>query len=155
MGSYRSKPGSWSGLRILLVKDLHIRPSILNLSNYSFPLIPTATRVPVPVSYFALMYRLFGVNDDSLVIGQWMLGALTCALLFIISLKAFGDRRVAVLTSIAWALYVPELWMSNSRFSEPMTAFLLTCLVYVLLVALSTHSMCFCRWSGQFDCGLT
>lgn len=119
----------------------YISPATLNLPDYNFPLIPTATRVPVPVIYFALMYRLFGFSAQSLIIGQWILDILTCVLLFMIALKIFGDRRVAALTSAAWAIYVPELSMANSRYAEPMIAFLLACLAYVLVVAISTHSM--------------
>ena len=35
----------------------YIQPAYLNIPDYQFPLLPTATRVPVPVFYFALMYR--------------------------------------------------------------------------------------------------
>lgn len=119
----------------------YIDTDTLNLPDYDFPLVPTASHVPVPVIYFAMMYGLFGLNDQSLVIGQWILDVLTCALLFGIALEVFADRRVAVLTSMAWTFYVPELWMSNSRYSEPMTAFLLACLAYTLLGVLRTHSI--------------
>jgi len=116
-----------------------IQPAYLNIPNYQFPVIPTATRVPVPVLYFALLYRLFGLNDRSLVIGQWILDTLTCLVLFATALKVFRDRRVAILTSVAWALYPPALWLNNSRFSEPMTTLLLACLVYLLVWSQETH----------------
>ena len=119
----------------------YISPGTLNLPGYDFPLIPTATRGPVPVVYFALTYRLFGFSDQSLLIGQWILDTLTCAVLFALALQVFGDRRVAVLTSAAWAFYVPALWMANSRFAEPMMALLLACLMYILLIAIRTRSM--------------
>jgi 4-amino-4-deoxy-L-arabinose transferase-like glycosyltransferase len=115
-----------------------ISPTILNLPNYDYPLIPTAARVPVPVIYFALMYRLFGVSDRSLVIGQIFLDTLTCALLFLIAMEVFNNRRVAILTCVGWALYPLALWMSNSRYAEPMIAFLLAALIYVLLIAMRT-----------------
>ena len=116
----------------------YISPKTLDLPNYDFPLIPTATRVPVPVIYFALMYRLFGISDRSLVIGQIFLDTLTCAMLFLIAMEIFNNRRAAVLTSVGWALFVPALWMSNSRYAEPMIAFLLAALIYVLLIAMRT-----------------
>jgi 4-amino-4-deoxy-L-arabinose transferase-like glycosyltransferase len=117
----------------------YIQPAYLNIPNYQFPLLPTATRVPVPVFYFALMYRLLGLDDRSLVIGQWILDTLTCLVLFALALRVFGDRRVAILTSVAWALYPPALWLSNSRFSEPMMTLLLACLVYLLVWSQETH----------------
>ncbi|RMG55591.1 MAG: hypothetical protein D6723_02375 [Acidobacteria bacterium] len=119
----------------------YIRTTILGLNDYHFPLVPTATRVPVPVLYFALMFHLFGISDQSLLIGQGIVGVLTCALLFIIALEVFGDRRVAIMASLVWVFYVPQLWMSNSRYSEPLTTFLLACLTYVLIVALRTRSV--------------
>jgi 4-amino-4-deoxy-L-arabinose transferase-like glycosyltransferase len=120
----------------------YISPSALGIAPGSLPYAPTASRVPVPVLYFALIFRLFGVGYPfPLVAGQWLLEVLTGILLLFIALEVFGDKRVAILSAVAWAFYIPELWMANSRYSEPITALLVACLVYALLLALRTKAL--------------
>jgi 4-amino-4-deoxy-L-arabinose transferase-like glycosyltransferase len=119
-----------------------INPKILGVDGTTLPYVPTATRVPIPVFQFALIFGLFGVGFPfPLVISQWVVDILTGIVLYYVAMEIFDDRRVALLAALAWALYVPALWMARSRNIEPITTLFLAWMVHALLVALRTGSL--------------
>src|SRR4051812_34830273 len=90
---------------------LRTAENLVNGNGYTLvgPSIPTAKRGPVVVFFFAAILWLFGQHGLPIIIAQWIVDAATCVLLYLLVLKIFESRRVALVSSLLFACYVPEM----------------------------------------------
>jgi len=115
---------------------------------------PTARRGPVPVFFFAIVYKLFGENRLAVLSSLWLLDVGTAWMIFLIAEHIFKSRKVGLLAMLAFALYVPEIVYTTRAYSEPIGTFLLACLVLTLLKARQYLSLPWFTAAGIFM-GLT
>ncbi len=73
---------------------------------------------PVYPFFISIVYAIFGHNIHILQYLQAFLSALSCIVLFILSETAFGDRRVSILASLLWALYLPSIYFAELMLTE-------------------------------------
>jgi 4-amino-4-deoxy-L-arabinose transferase-like glycosyltransferase len=113
-----------------------------SLSTYQFSdePRPTAMRGPTVVFFFAAVLWLFGDNPWSIVIAQWLLDAATSVLLYFVALEIFWDRRVAFVTSLLFAFYLPGLIFTFRGWSEPLFTLLLAGFTLCFLMVLRQPS---------------
>ncbi len=98
--------------------------------------IPNLVTPPGYVYFLALLYFVFGeeVNEGIRIrFVQPLLDGATVLLIFFIGMRVFKDRRVALLASLAWALY-PQAIVYNARVApEVLFVLLLTAMMLFLL----------------------
>lgn len=102
---------------------------------------PTAKRGPVGVYFFVVLLYLFGDHTLPILFGQWFVGAGTCVLLYLIALEVFDDKRVALGSSVMYALYGPAIFFSMQALSEPIFTLLLAGFTLSFLRALRSPSV--------------
>jgi 4-amino-4-deoxy-L-arabinose transferase-like glycosyltransferase len=101
---------------------------------------PTAMRGPTVVYFFAAVLWLFGDNQWSILIAQWLLDAATAVVLFFIAMEIFRDRRVALIASLLFAFYLPGLIFTFRGWSEPLFTLVLAAFTLCFLRALRRPS---------------
>ncbi|MBM3320720.1 MAG: glycosyltransferase family 39 protein [Candidatus Eisenbacteria bacterium] len=98
--------------------------------------IPNLVTPPGYVYFLAALYFVFGeeVNEGFRIrLVQPFLDGATALLIFLIGMRVFKNRRVALLGSLAWALY-PQAIVYNARVApEVLFVLLLTAMVLFLL----------------------
>jgi 4-amino-4-deoxy-L-arabinose transferase-like glycosyltransferase len=104
------------------------------------PVAPNAQRGPIPVLFFALMFKIFGVSVAPIMIAQWLLDCGTGLLLYLIAIEIFDDRSIALLALVLFALYIPEVTYTTQAYSEPLFTFILASFVFLFLKALAKPS---------------
>ncbi|MGD8627982.1 MAG: glycosyltransferase family 39 protein, partial [bacterium] len=92
-------------------------------------------RVPLYVYFVALSYLVFGLTYFGPLIMQALVGALSCALIFIIARKVFG-RTAGILAGAGFALYGMAVYSDGEL--QPTTIYMALMLasVYFVLLAL-------------------
>lgn len=78
---------------------------------------PTAARAPLYPLLLAGIYRVFGTGVAPVLWTHALLGAVTCALLFLAGCRTFG-RSTGIAAGLLFALFPPHLWWSQYVLSE-------------------------------------
>lgn len=86
---------------------------------------PTAARAPLYPLLLAAHYRVFGPGVTPVLWTHALLGALTCALVFLVGRRMFG-RAVGATAGLLFAVFPPHLWWSQYILSEPLLVTLVT-----------------------------
>jgi hypothetical protein len=85
---------------------------------------PTAGLAPLYPALLALIYWLFGTSATPVMLAHTVIGALTCALLFLLGSRIF-DRAVGLVAGVLLALYPPRLIWSSFRMTESLLVLLI------------------------------
>lgn len=97
--------------------------------------VPEVIRTPGYPAFVALVYWLFGVNNDMAVaIAQAFVFAAICAMVFFIGKRAAGERS-AIVAGVMTALYSPLPYFGSLILTELWTAFMATAAILVCLRA--------------------
>jgi hypothetical protein len=100
----------------------------------------TADRAPIYPALLAVLYRLFGTSAVPVMLAHTILGALTCALLFLLADRIF-DRAVALVAGILFAVYPPRLWWSSFRMTESLLLLLVVASTLALVALFQSPSL--------------
>ena len=92
--------------------------------------LPTSVRPPVYPLFLAGIYKVFGHSYPAAKLAQILLSALTCALLFLIGSRVFGEK-LGFISGLVCAFYPPLIVYSVIIGSETLYAFLLECLLMI------------------------
>jgi 4-amino-4-deoxy-L-arabinose transferase-like glycosyltransferase len=119
---------------------LQIAQSLVNGGGYSLegPGVPTARRGPVVVYFFAAVLWLFGQHGLPIIIAQWICDVGTCVVLYLLALEVFNDKRVAFISSLLFAFYLPEIGFTLLAWSEPLFSLLLIAFTLSFIRALQS-----------------
>jgi len=99
---------------------------------------PTAYREPVPVLFFAFLAKVFGQQVVLPIL--WLVDMGTCWIVYLITTRIYHDKRVALLSMLAFAFYLPEFAFLGRAWTEPFFTFLLAIFIWSFLRALQTLS---------------
>jgi len=101
---------------------------------------PTAARAPLYPMLVAALYRVFGPVAAPVMWAHAILGALTCALLFLLGRRMF-DAATGLTAGTLFAFYPPHLAWSWYIMSETLLVLLLvaSCLALVRLLQVPSH----------------
>lgn len=103
--------------------------------SYQHEGLPILRRPPVYPFFLAILYRLFGYNHQIVRFVQVLIDVFTCWIVYLIALRIFNRRIVAIVAISLFALYVP-FWINvGSILSETLATFLIALFVYALLLA--------------------
>lgn len=95
---------------------------------------PNSERGPVPVFFLAGLFWIFGYKLWVVMIANWMCDVGTAYILYRIAKILFPDRiYVPCLCILLWALYIPEITITNKTFAEPLYTLLLACHIWTIL----------------------
>jgi 4-amino-4-deoxy-L-arabinose transferase-like glycosyltransferase len=103
--------------------------------------IPTSMRPPFPVYYYAVILWIIGDHTLAIAFSNWGLDAAVCVLLYLLGLELFHDKHIALISSILFALYPPEIYYSWQALSEPSFCFFLSVFMLVFLRAVRLPSV--------------
>jgi len=87
---------------------------------------------PVVPFYLSLVFRVVGENFAVARIGQCVLGALTCWLLYLIAGRLFGPWA-ALVSGLCLAIYPFHIYLAGVFYPECMVSFFLTVTVYLAI----------------------
>jgi hypothetical protein len=100
---------------------------------------PTAYWPPGYPFFLALVYLLFGPSLAALRVVQACVGALTCAVVYLIA-KRLLDRRTALLAAAILAIYPLAVYTAGTPYPAALQTFLVACVVYLCLTAKAASS---------------
>jgi 4-amino-4-deoxy-L-arabinose transferase-like glycosyltransferase len=87
---------------------------------------PNAQRGPIPVYLLAGLFLVFGQNLWIVMLANWLCDIGVAYLLYRIARYVFKDDvRVAYVSILFWAFYIPEITITTKPFSEPIFTLLL------------------------------
>jgi len=82
---------------------------------------PNSERGPIPVFFLAALFYLFGYKLWVVMIANWLCDVGTAYLIYRIAREVFPNHLyVAYISILLWALYVPEITITNRTYSEPL-----------------------------------
>ena len=103
---------------------------------------------PVLPFYLSAFLRLFGEHWLYPRIGQAMIGALTCVILYRLASMLAGET-VGILSGLLLALYPPQVYLSGVFYVECIATFLSTLSVYLVLICIrSPHPVVVAVFAG-------
>jgi 4-amino-4-deoxy-L-arabinose transferase and related glycosyltransferases of PMT family len=103
---------------------------------------------PVLPFYLSAFLRLFGENWLYPRIGQALIGALTCVILYRLASMLAGET-VGILSGLLLALYPPQVYMSGVFYVECIATFLSMLSVYLVLICIrSPHPVAVSVFAG-------
>lgn len=122
---------------------LEIARNVANGEGYTWPDDgkPTARRGPTVVYYFAAVVWLLGDNLWAIIMAQWLVEIGTAILIFFIALHLFENQRVALISSLLFACYVPGFIFTIRAWSEPLFTLALAALTLSTLRALRSPAV--------------
>lgn len=91
---------------------------------------PTAQRTPIYPLFLAVIYLIFGRSAIVVQLIQSLVDTVSCYLIFVIALKVFESRTVAVVSALLYAFYFPAVKFVGCILTETLFTFLL--LVFVI-----------------------
>ncbi len=101
---------------------------------------PTAGLAPLYPALLALLYRWFGPAVAPVMLVHTLLGALTCALLFLLGARVF-DRATGLVAGAAFAVYPPRLAWSTFRMTESLLVLLVVASTLALVALYQSPSL--------------
>jgi len=99
------------------------------------PYSPSAYRPPVYPFFLATIYKLFGHSYFAVKVMQSIVGALTCVLIYLISIEVFS-RKVGIISALISSVYPAFLYYTNTLIMEIVLIFIVavTVLLFVKVV---------------------
>lgn len=95
---------------------------------------PNSERGPAPVFFLAGLFWLFGYKLWVVMIANWLCDVGTAYLLYRMARELFPNRPyVAYMSILLWALYIPEITITNKTYSEPLFTLLLSGHIWTIL----------------------
>jgi 4-amino-4-deoxy-L-arabinose transferase-like glycosyltransferase len=112
--------------------------NLLNGTGYRYSAddLPTAKRTPGYPLFLASVFKLFGRSFNAVRIAQCVLDVASTYLVFVISILIFGSIPVALLASLAYALYPPAIIDVTYIMTETLYTFLLVAFTAAGLMAM-------------------
>ena len=112
---------------------------------------PTSYRPPFYPAFLTLIYSIFGHNIFIVRMIQIILSAMSVCLLYLTADRIFG-RLAAFLTGIFSSFYMPFVMCSNRLYAETLFTFLLTVIIYLVVITDRFRIWRFCVLG--FLCGI-
>lgn len=98
----------------------------------------TLFRPPYYALFLSYVYRMFGSNPLSMKIIQWILGGLSCWLVYFLARLYYG-RTHAVLALLISSLYVPAVFFEGQLVGHPVSSFFALASVVIIAAARSAR----------------
>ena len=93
----------------------------------------TVFRPPYYPLFMSMIYKAAGVFPMAVKIVQWILGALSCWLIYLLAFTYYG-RKQAVIALIISSLYAPSFFFEGMLLEHPLASFLALASVYLIAV---------------------
>ncbi len=90
---------------------------------------------PVYPLFLAAVYSVFGADPAYVGIVQAVLDSLSCVLIYLICLKAFKNKNLALLSSFIYAFYGMAIFYTGFLMRATLSVFINLALVWTLLIA--------------------
>ena len=104
------------------------------------PYSPSAYRPPVYPFFLATIYKLFGHNYFAVKVMQSIVGALTCVLIYLISIEVFS-RKVGIISALISSVYPAFLYYTNTMIMEIVLIFIVAVTVLLFVKAVKHKTL--------------
>ena len=118
--------------------------------RYSPDAPPTARRTPGYPFFLALIFRMSGRDFNAVRIVQAVLEVITTYMIFATCMILFGSYLAAVLSSLAYAVYIPAVISTTYIMTEALYTFLLLAFTVSCLLAMRSRRYVLFAASGIF-----
>ncbi len=98
-------------------------------------------RLPLYVYFLVAVYKIWGSEAWKFQIIQALLDTISCLLIYLIALKLFQDRGVALLAALAYALYFKMIQVTSLPVTEVLYVLLLLIFLYVFHLSFQKHQL--------------
>lgn len=127
---------------------------LMTYYTVSDQLSPTATRSPLPLFFYAAIFKVFGVKLLPMLLVQWLFDVGASVFIYLTAMRLFRSRLVAAFGVLMYALYPALLPYSIGFASEPMFGmfFAMACYCMVRVVEDTSSLKCWALAGAMFGC---
>lgn len=105
---------------------------------------PTATRSPLPLFFYAAIFKVFGVKLLPMLLLQWLFDVVAAFFIYLTAMRLFHSRVVAALGVLMYAFYPAILPYTIGFASEPMFGMFFAMACYCTLRVVGDRSSMRC-----------